>query len=289
LPKIHKEKNVLILGSSFIGTETAACIVGTAASVLVSGFENVPFERVLGPEIGGVMQKLHEIQKVSFKMNTCAVEFLKDGNFVHTVLFQDKSIWKGDIIIIGAGTVNSTNFIKNTGSVKFGQDKSIIVDEYLRVGPPGLFASGDVARFPLPLLDGTLVKIEHWGYAQTMGSLAAKNMANTVQQPLKNIPFFWTQGYGKILKYAGHGIGVEKTIIDTFGKTEIFPGDPHFISYYFNAKGKLIAIASMKADPVVAHVAQLWSRNICLTLDEISGPAKSGTSFQFISQKMCEK
>src|SRR5689334_4597822 len=51
------EKRVLIVGSSFIGMETAACIAKRAASVIVVGMEKVAFERVLGEKIGTIMQK----------------------------------------------------------------------------------------------------------------------------------------------------------------------------------------------------------------------------------------
>lgn len=54
-----KGKRVAIVGSSFIGVETAAAVVGIASSVVVIGMEQVPFERVLGLEVGGMLQKVH--------------------------------------------------------------------------------------------------------------------------------------------------------------------------------------------------------------------------------------
>jgi len=59
------QKRVAIVGSSFIGVETAAAIISTAASVTVIGMEAVPFERVLGTQVGSILLKYHEQKKNS--------------------------------------------------------------------------------------------------------------------------------------------------------------------------------------------------------------------------------
>ncbi len=51
-------KKVVIVGTSFIGMEAASCIAKKAASVIAIGMEKVPFERVLGLQIGSALQKV---------------------------------------------------------------------------------------------------------------------------------------------------------------------------------------------------------------------------------------
>jgi hypothetical protein len=53
-----------------------------------------------------------------------------------------------------------------------------------------------------------------------------------------NIPFFWTAQYGKSIRYAGHGIGVDETLIDDLGG-KFQTADPSFIAYY-GSKGKVV-------------------------------------------------
>jgi NAD(P)H-nitrite reductase large subunit len=54
----YEGKRIVVVGSSFIGMEVAANIVKKAKSVVVIGMEKVPFERVLGEQIGGALQKV---------------------------------------------------------------------------------------------------------------------------------------------------------------------------------------------------------------------------------------
>lgn len=90
---------------------------------------------------------MHESKKVLFKMNAGVIEFQKTDNFVHSVHFNDGTQWSGDMIIIGAGALCNTSYIKDNGAVKLAQDKSIIVDQYLNCGPDSLFAAGDIAKY----------------------------------------------------------------------------------------------------------------------------------------------
>jgi len=196
-------KDIVIVGSSFIGMETASIVVDKAKSVSVVGMETVPFERVLGKEVGAVMQKLHEGKGVKFYMEAQCDEFKVDehGN-VHTVTLKDKTALPCSLVILGAGITPCTGYLRKQSEsgekdlVVLAGDGSVIVDETLATGAPGVYAAGDLARFPLPLLDGKLVRIEHWGVAMTQGKIAAKNMLGK-KKPFKSVPFFWTSQYGK--------------------------------------------------------------------------------------------
>jgi len=95
------------------------------------------------------------------------------------------------MIIIGAGAVVNTGYIQPSNLIQFAPDKSVIVDKYLCAGPSDLFAAGDIAKFPLRLLDNELVRIEHWGYAMSQGRIAAKNMINGLVEEISPVvPFF---------------------------------------------------------------------------------------------------
>lgn len=73
-------KNLVVIGSSFIGMEVAAALVAKAKSVTVVGMEKVPFERVLGAEVGTVLQKLHESKGVKFYLSSTTKEFKGEGS-----------------------------------------------------------------------------------------------------------------------------------------------------------------------------------------------------------------
>jgi len=111
-------------------------------------------------------------------MDAIVKEFVQANGECYKVILRDGSELNCDVIVLGAGVIPATSYIKDDGLVKIFGDKSVIVDKYLQTGAEGLWAVGDLARYPLSLLDGRLVRIEHWGMAQTQAAVAAKNMVH---------------------------------------------------------------------------------------------------------------
>jgi len=237
-------KNVVIVGSSFIGMEVASSIVKKAKSVIVIGMENVPFERVLGERIGLSLQRLHEKNGVVFRLKKIVKEFRGVDGQVRSVLLDSGELLDADICILGAGIVPSTKFVKG---VKFERDGSIVCDQYLKAAE-GVWAGGDICRFPF-FLNNELIRIEHWGMAQYHGKLAAKNMVGK-QVPAQSIPFFWTVLYGKSIRYCGHALSYDEILFD--GNVE----ELSFLGLYCK-HGEVVAAVSLGRDPIVSAIAEL--------------------------------
>lgn len=264
-------KRVVVVGSSFIGMEVAACLNRRAASVTVIGMEKVPFERVLGPEVGAIMHNLHKAKGVSFRLSEVTDAFVQAGDAV-TVRLKSGEELIADLVVIGAGVVPATAFLVDAG-VELGRDKSVVVDEYLSTGAAALYAAGDVARYPYHLLKGELVRIEHYGQAMNEGKVAALNMlAGKRKYKMSNIPVFWTQQYGKSLRYAGHALAYDEIIMDTDGK-EMDSENPAFVAYYIH-NGIVAAVATMNRDPAVAQVAELLAADVTITAREVRDSLK---------------
>jgi len=281
-----QDKHVVIVGSSFIGMEVASCIVKKAKSTIVIGMEQAPFERVLGLHVGQIMQKLHESQGVKFHLNAVVKEFKKGADgLVSGIILKDDTQIDADIFVVGAGVIPTTSFVKESPLLKRERDRSIIVDKFLHTGADGLYAAGDLARFPYPSLDNELIRIEHWGFAQTQGMIAAKNMAaGKPTHVVTNIPFFWTTQYGKSVRYAGHGIRYETVLLDT-EKLEIDPANPKFVAYYIH-NDKVVAVSSMNRDPVVAEVAELLQEGVTLSSADLKTALDQfGHTSTFIKEK----
>ena len=78
----------------------------------------------------------------------------------------------------------------------------IVVDSFLRTSAPGIWAAGDVARYPELRLQSA-VRIEHWVLAQRHGQAVARDMLG-LGAPFRDVPFFWSQHYDATFAYVGH-------------------------------------------------------------------------------------
>jgi NADPH-dependent 2,4-dienoyl-CoA reductase/sulfur reductase-like enzyme len=179
--------------------------------------EKVPFERVLGPAVGKTMMGMLKNQGINMEMEQSVARFEPGANnkVAQVVLKQDRTI-PADIVVLGAGVVPKTDFLKSSG-ITIDKDGGISVDGSMRVpGFEGVFAVGDIARYPYHLT-GENIRVEHWSVAQNQGRVAAESIMaeiDSIKLPVfKQIPFFWTMFFGKSIRYVGHASVFDDTII----------------------------------------------------------------------------
>jgi len=187
-------KQVVIVGGSFIGLEVAAALRERGISVHVVALEKQPLERVMGPEVGQFVRALHESHGVVFHMEDSVIRL--DGRQAR--LKSGVSL-DADFLVLGVGVRPSVALAEKAG---LRMDRGVLVDEFLETSVPGIFAAGDIARWPYRN-SGELVRIEHWVVAERQGQVAARNMLG-YRERFDAVPFFWTQQHGVSIRYVGH-------------------------------------------------------------------------------------
>ncbi len=203
--KARDAKTAVVIGASFIGLEVAASLVTRGLRVHVVALEKLPLERILGAELGTLIQNVHEGRGVTFHLGRApkAIE-------TNTVVLDDGSRIDADLIVAGVGVRPNVELAESTGVTI---DKGIAVNEFLETSVKNVFAAGDVARWPDAYSDARL-RVEHWVVAERQGQVVARNMLG-YRDRFDDIPFFWSAHYDNLsIRYTGHVERWDETRID---------------------------------------------------------------------------
>jgi NADPH-dependent 2,4-dienoyl-CoA reductase/sulfur reductase-like enzyme len=114
-----------------------------------------------------------------------------------------------DLVVIGVGVRPATAIAEAAG---IEVNNGVIVDRYLETSVPGIFAAGNIARWP-DATTGERVRIEHFVVAERQGQAVARNMLGR-REPFADVPFFWTEQYDFGIAYVGHAEQWDDATID---------------------------------------------------------------------------
>lgn len=179
-------RDVVVIGGGFIGSEIAAALAQNGKAVTMIFPEVAVGARAYPKDLAAFVTRTFEQKGVRVLAGdaVAAAGELGERTLLRTAKGEELV---ADAVVAGLG-IRPETALADAAGIRCGD--GIEVDERLETSAPGVFAAGDVARFPCAPL-GERIRVEHEDAALTMGRAAGRNMAGA-NEPYRHLPFFYS-------------------------------------------------------------------------------------------------
>jgi 3-phenylpropionate/trans-cinnamate dioxygenase ferredoxin reductase subunit len=201
-------RRVAVIGGGFIGLELAASAAALGCRVTVVELGPRLMGRGVPARVAAVMAGRHVQSGVDIRCGTGVTGLAETASGVTITLAEGTAI-EADVVVAGVGAVPETSLAWAAG---IETADGVVVDARFATSAPDVFAAGDCCRYPHPLYEGRLLRLESWRAAQEHGAAAARAMLGSTE-PYEGVPWFWSDQHGYTLQVAGLASEADRDVV----------------------------------------------------------------------------
>lgn len=248
---LRPDSPVVVIGAGFVGAEVAACAKEAGCRVTLLEAADVPLLRALGEKMGKLYASYHVERGVDLR-TSITVERIEGDHRVRAVVTAQGERLEASCVVIGVGIDPNVELAQDAG-IRVGN--GVVVDEYCQTSMENVYAAGDVAYFPNPIL-GQHMRLEHWQNAQNQAVSAARSMLGH-RAPFAEVPWFWSDQFDLNLQMAGHPSATDDIVVR--GSMD----DARFCALYLRS-GVLVGALAVNRPRDVRGATKLIERRVRL-------------------------
>jgi NADPH-dependent 2,4-dienoyl-CoA reductase/sulfur reductase-like enzyme len=225
-------RRAFVVGSNFIGLETAASLTQLGLEVTLCDRGRQLFRALEVPAYSAYLEELYRERGVEVLFEDEVAELRGDGH-VTSVLTRGGQQRDADVVIVGIGVEPVTSFLEGAG---VELDDGVVVNERFEASRPDVYAAGDVARFYDPVF-GRPRRIEHWSNASYQGGELGKLLAGS-GSGYDTVSSFFSEIFGASVRFFGDATGHD----DVVQRGEFANGE---VVCLHTADGRIVAALTM--------------------------------------------
>jgi NADPH-dependent 2,4-dienoyl-CoA reductase/sulfur reductase-like enzyme len=209
-----------VIGGGFIGSEIAAALAMNGKQVVLIFPDATIGARVFPREHGEFLNRFYQEKGVEVAAGESVVGLDRSGVQWRVRTRGQSAAREGsievDAVVAGLGIQPNVALAQQAG---LDVGNGVIVDAQLRTSNTDVYAAGDVASFPNPAL-GERIRIEHEDNANTMGTLAGRNMAASMTGvpggggQYDHLPYFYSDLFDLGYEAVGNLDARLQTVVD---------------------------------------------------------------------------
>jgi 3-phenylpropionate/trans-cinnamate dioxygenase ferredoxin reductase subunit len=244
---------VVCVGGSYIGCESAATLTTLGKRVTVVLLEEEPMERAFGLQVGAWVRDVLAGHGVQVIAGAEVERFEGSGDRVERVVLAGGRALEAELVVAGVGVTPDVMLARKAG-LEIGERGGVRADAQLRAhGADGLWVAGDIAEYDSVVHGGAVIRVEHEEHAAAQGRTVARNMLGAGAAHTE-VPYFFSDlADWASFEYVGPALAWDEEVVEG----DMAEGE---FTVWYVADGKVVAMLSAGGHGDIDHGKDLIVR-----------------------------